>query len=122
VRGQDPEAAKELGDALVVILKNKNAIIVASTDLSHFYDSKTAAILDREMLNRFESFDPDSLFEAERSGTGFACGHAAVSAMLHAARGLGADKVQILNYATSGDITGDHASVVGYGAGVVTKK
>jgi hypothetical protein len=42
--------------------------------------------------------------------------------MLWAARELGADKVQILKYATSGDVTGDYSSVVGYGAAVVLKK
>ncbi|MBI5964880.1 MAG: AmmeMemoRadiSam system protein B [Chloroflexi bacterium] len=120
VRGQEPEVAKRLGDALAAILKNKNAIIVASTDLSHFYDQRTANALDHEMLNRFESFAPESIFEAEMTGKGFACGHAAVASMLWAARELGANKVQILNYATSGDITGDQSSVVGYGAAVVT--
>jgi AmmeMemoRadiSam system protein B len=122
LRAQEPAVAKELGDALVKILKGKNAILVASTDLSHFYDSHTAKILDDEMLARFASFEPDSIFAAEHTGKGFACGHAAVAAMLHAARGLGADKVQILKYATSGDITGDQSSVVGYGAAAVLKE
>jgi AmmeMemoRadiSam system protein B len=122
VRGQEPEVAKKLGEALAYILKNKNAVIVASTDLSHFYDSKMAGVLDYEMLTRFESFNPESIFEAERTGKGFACGHAAVASMLWAARALGADKVQTLKYATSGDVTGDQTSVVGYGAAVVLKK
>ncbi len=121
VRAQEPEVAKKLGHALAQMLKNKSALIVASTDLSHFYDQKTAKILDTEMLKRFESFNPESIFEAEQTDQGFACGHAAVASMLWAARELGADKVQILKYATSGDITGDHSSVVGYGAGVVLK-
>jgi len=119
IRAQEADIAKKLGIALAQTLKNKNALIVASTDLSHFYDQQTAKILDEEMLKRFESFDPDSIFEAEYMGVGFACGHAAVASMLWAARELGADKVQILKYATSGDVTGDHSSVVGYGAAVV---
>jgi AmmeMemoRadiSam system protein B len=119
VRGQEPETAQKLGHALAQTLKNKNALIVASTDLSHFYDQQTAKILDEEMLKRFESLNPESIFEAEYLSKGFACGHAAVASMLWAARELGADKVQILNYATSGDITGDYSSVVGYGAAVV---
>lgn len=119
VRAQEPEVAQKLGHALAQTLRNKNALIVASTDLSHFYDQKTANLLDQEMLKRFESFSPESIFEAEDTGEGFACGHAAVASMLWASRELGADKVQILKYATSGDITGDHSSVVGYGAAVV---
>jgi AmmeMemoRadiSam system protein B len=122
VRAQEPETSLQLGYALAQTLKNKNALIVASTDLSHFYDQQTAKILDTEMLKRFESFDPASIFQAEYKGKGFACGHAAVASMLWAARELGADKVQILKYATSGDVTGDHSSVVGYGAAVVLKK
>lgn len=122
VRGQEPEVAKKLGDALASVLENKKVLIVASTDLSHFYEQKTASILDHEMLKRFESFEPESIFEAERTGKGFACGHAAVASMLWAARALGANEVQILHYATSGDVTGDQSSVVGYGAGVVIKK
>ncbi len=121
VRAQEMDVAKKLGHALAQTLENKNAIIVASTDLSHFYDQQTAKIFDEEMLSRFESFDPESIFEAEQTGKGFACGHAAVAAMLWAARELGANKVQILKYATSGDVTGDHSSVVGYGAAVVLK-
>ena len=122
VRAESPIIAKKFGDALANVLNNKKALFVASTDLSHFYDSKTAAILDHEMLKRFESFDPDSIFEAEQTEKGFACGHAAVASMLWAAQSLGADNVQTLKYATSGDITGDHTSVVGYGAAVVLKK
>jgi len=119
IRAQEVNVAQKIGHALAQTLGNKNALIVASTDLSHFYDQQTAKILDEEMLKRFESFNPESIFDAERMGKGFACGHAAVAAMLRAARELGANKLQILKYATSGDVTGDHSSVVGYGAAVV---
>ncbi len=121
VRAQEVDVARQLGHALARVLKNKNALIVASTDLSHFYDQRTAGILDAEMLKRFESFDPESIFQAEYTGKGFACGHAAVATMLWAAQDLGANKVQTLKYATSGDVTGDYSSVVGYGAAVVLK-
>lgn len=122
VRAQERGVSMHLGVALAQTLKDRNAILVASTDLSHFYDQKTADTLDHEMLKCFESFDPDSIFEAERTGRGFACGHAAVAAVLWAAKSLGANRVQILNYATSGDVTGDHSSVVGYGAAVILKQ
>lgn len=121
VRDQEQVTAQHLGEALGKTLADKNAILVASTDLSHFYDQKTAHHLDHEMLKRFESFQPESIFEAEHTGAGFACGHAAVAAVLWAARHLGANAVQVVNYATSGDVTGDMSSVVGYGAAVVLK-
>lgn len=121
IRAQEVDVARKLGLALAKVLKDKNALLVASTDLSHFYDQTTAKMLDSEMLKRFESFDPQSIFEAEHTGKAFACGHAAVAAVLWASRELGANKVQILHHATSGDVTGDFTSVVGYGAGVVLK-
>ncbi len=119
---QDAVLTKKLGRALAQTIAKKNALIVASTDLSHFYDQQTANLLDAEMLKRFESFQPESIFDAEESGQGFACGHAAVAAMLWAARELGGNHVQILKYGTSGDVIGDFSSVVGYGAGVVTQQ
>jgi AmmeMemoRadiSam system protein B len=121
IRAQEAVIARQLGRALAQTLRGKNALLVASTDLSHFYDQRTAGILDAEMLRRFESFDPESIFEAEHTGKAFACGHAAVASMLWAARDLGANKVQILKYATSGDTSGDYTRVVGYGAAVVLK-
>ncbi|NWG07969.1 MAG: AmmeMemoRadiSam system protein B [Chloroflexi bacterium] len=121
VRAQDRRVSQGLGRALAGVLRGRNFALVASTDLSHFYDQNTAAVLDAEMLRRFESFDPDSIFEAERTGKGFACGHAAAAAVLWSARELGADTVKILYHATSGDVTGDYSSVVGYGAAAILK-
>lgn len=121
LHAQQREIAAKLGHALAVLLKNRNALLVASTDLSHFYPEATANQLDNEMLRRFESFDPESIFDAEEQGKGFACGHAAVATLLYAAKELGANKIQVVKYATSGDTTKDYASVVGYGAAVITK-
>ncbi len=122
VRAQDPRISKGLGKALANILHDKNYALVASTDLSHFYDQKTANRLDNEMLRQIEAFSPEGVFEAERTGKGYACGHAAVAAVLWAARELGADTVKLLNYATSGDVTGDYSGVVGYGSAAILKQ
>lgn len=121
IHAQEPDVAQKLGHALAQVLKGRNALMVASTDLSHFHEQLTAERFDREMLRRFESFDPESIFEAEQAGKGFACGHGAVAAVLWAARELGANRVQILHHATSGDAAGDYSSVVGYGAAVVLR-
>jgi AmmeMemoRadiSam system protein B len=58
----------------------------------------------------------------EREERGQACGLGALTAVLWAAKALGGNTVQILRHATSGDITGDTSSVVGYGAAVVLKQ
>ena len=121
IRAQEANIAKKLGLALAKVLKGKNALLVASTDLSHFYDQSTANALDSEMLRRIGTFDPESIFEAEQTGKAFACGHAAVAAVLWAARELGANRVRVLRHATSGDVTGDYSSVVGYGAAAILK-
>ena len=119
LRDQSPRVAQAVGHALAEVLRNRSALLVGSSDLSHFYPSPTARQLDREMLARLESFDPQALLQAEEEGVGFACGRGALAAVLWAARDLGADRVRVLNYANSGDVTGDDESVVGYGAAAI---
>jgi AmmeMemoRadiSam system protein B len=121
VRDQSTQVAQSLGKSLAQTLKGRHGLLVASTDLSHFYPQRTANKYDRELLNRIESFDPNAVLKAEEEKKGFACGRAAVAAVLWAAQELGADQVQILNYATSGDVSGDYYRVVGYGAAVIMK-
>lgn len=121
IRDQSAQVIKSLGFALAEVLKTRSVLLVASTDLSHFYPQSSAARLDKEMLRRIESFDPQAVLQAENEGVGFACGRGAVAAVLWAARELGGNHVQVLHYATSGDVSGDYHQVVGYGAAVVTK-
>jgi AmmeMemoRadiSam system protein B len=121
VRDASPAMARLLGGALAKTLAGRNALLVASTDLSHFYTQQVAHTLDEEMLRRIEAFDPDGVLHAEEQGKGFACGRGALAAVLWAARELGADTVKILHYATSGDVTGDYSQVVGYGAAAVLR-
>ncbi len=121
VRSQSPRTAQMLGKALAQTVQGRSFLLVASTDLSHFYPEEVANQLDGEMLRRLKNFDPDDLFAAEHSGKGFACGVGAVAAVLWAARDLGANTVEVLHHSTSADETGDRASVVGYGAAAVLK-
>ena len=120
-RARDPRVSQGLGNALAQVLRGKNFVLVASTDLSHFYNQQTALAYDRAMLHAIEAFDPAKAFDLERAGKGFACGLGAFTAVLWAARQLGADTVKVLRHATSGNVTGDYASVVGYGAAVILK-
>jgi len=121
VRAQTPKVSRQLGEALAESLRGRNALLVASTDLSHFYTQKEAVSFDTEMLRRIESFSPDEVFNAEQEEKGYACGLGALAAVLWAAKGLGADTVKVLRHATSGDVTGDYSRVVGYGAAVIMK-
>jgi AmmeMemoRadiSam system protein B len=121
VRAREPVVSKKLGKALAQVLRGRNFVMVASTDLSHFYNQQTALTYDRAMLNAVESFDPEAAFDLERAGKGFACGLGAFTAVMWAAHELGADKVKVLRHATSGNVTGDYSSVVGYGAAVILR-
>jgi AmmeMemoRadiSam system protein B len=121
VRARDPRISQGLGKALAHVLRNKNFVMVASTDLSHFYNQQTALAYDRAMVNAVESFDPETAFDLERAGKGFACGLGAFTSVMWAARALGADKVKVLRHATSGNVTGDYSSVVGYGAAAILR-
>ncbi len=121
VRDQSIPVMEALGTALAEVLKGKNTLLVASTDLSHFYPQKIALKYDYEFLRRVETFDPQSVINAEEEGVGFACGRGAVAAVMWASKILGANKIQILNHATSGDIIGKYDEVVGYGAAVMTR-
>lgn len=120
-RAREPHVSEGLGKALAQVLRDRSSVMVASTDLSHFYSQQTALTYDRAMLNVIESFDPSGAFDLERAGKGFACGLGAFTAVMWAARELGADTVRVLRHATSGNVTGDYSSVVGYGAAAILK-
>ena len=120
-RAREPRVSRGLGKALAQVLRGRNFILVASTDLSHFYSQQIALTYDRAMLNAIEAFDPAEAFDLERTRKGFACGLGALTAVMWAARDLGANKVKVLYHATSGNVTGDYSSVVGYGAAAILK-
>jgi MEMO1 family protein len=121
VRALEEQVSEGLGKSLATVLRDRNFVLVASTDLSHFFKQDTALGYDRAMLSEIESFNPAGAFDLDRARKGFACGLGAFTAVLWAARKLGADKVKILRHATSANVTGDYSSVVGYGAAAILK-
>ncbi len=121
IRDQSARTIETLGQALATTLSQKRALLVASSDLSHFYTADAARELDGHMLSRIASFDPAGVLSADAEGAGFACGRGAIAAVLWAAKDLGADRVQILKYGNSGETTGDWNRVVGYAAAVITR-
>lgn len=121
VRGIDPHQSELFGQHLFELIKDRKALIVASTDLSHFYPQAVAEILDKEMLDQIKSFSIENVYRTEFEGKGYACGLGAVMISMAVSKMLGADKIEILHHSTSGNQTGDFSSVVGYGAGVFVK-
>lgn len=112
---QDGDTCTQLADALVRLIgEDRKTLIVASTDLSHFHGNEQAKRLDQEFIRHLRAMDPKGLVEGLSKGTCEACGGGPTVTTLIAARALGADRAEILRYATSGDVSGDHKSVVGY--------
>jgi AmmeMemoRadiSam system protein B len=109
-----------LADAIVGACQGRRPLIVASTDLSHYFDAKMAGTLDRRVQDYVSAFDPEGLLdlfeeypEHER-GRYVACGGGAAIAVMKAARSLGATHGRVLKYAHSGEVSGDYDGVVGY--------
>ncbi len=121
VHTQSANVAQQVGLALAEVLAGKNALLVASTDLSHYYPQNIAVEYDTEMLRRIESFSPEQVIVAERERKGYACGLGALAAVLWAAKALGGETVKVLRHATSGDVTGKYSAVVGYGAAAILR-
>ena len=111
---QTAATAAALGDALAVALRGRRALLVASTDLSHYHDAATAAALDRVVIDCVARFDADALQAALDATPAHACGGGPTVAVMRAARAAGARDAVILNYGDSGDVSGDKSAVVGY--------
>ncbi len=114
-----------LADVLADALVGTRALLVASTDLSHYFDGQRAAELDGRVVDYVGRFDADGLLdeferypERER-GRYVACGGGAAVSVMRAARALGARQATVLKRADSGDVSGDKRQVVGYLAGIV---
>ncbi|MDQ2676106.1 MAG: AmmeMemoRadiSam system protein B [Actinomycetota bacterium] len=121
VMGRQERATIEaLAEALAYAASGRRALLVASTDLSHFFDAERAATLDGRVQAFVNTFDPDGLLalfedypEGER-GRYVACGGGPAISVMLAARELGAREGRVLKYGHSGEISGDNACVVGY--------
>jgi AmmeMemoRadiSam system protein B len=119
------ETITALAAALTRALAGRRALVVASTDLSHFFDAATAATLDRRVQEAVAALDPGALLEIfedypeQERGRYVACGGGPAISVLMAARALGARSARVLKYGHSGEISGDNSGVVGYLAAAV---
>ncbi|MCP4683140.1 MAG: AmmeMemoRadiSam system protein B [Desulfobacterales bacterium] len=112
---QDLDTCLKLSQALVQVMGNsKDTLLLASSDLSHFHTYSRAKEMDQKFIRHIQTLDPQALSKDLDSGGCEACGRGPVITSLLAAKALGADRSVVLNYANSGDVTGDHSRVVGY--------
>ena len=115
------QASQQLAESLADWIGTQRVLLVASSDLSHFHDYRTAVDLDSIVSERIEAYDPKGLSAALDSRRTEACGGGPIVAIMLASQALGADAATVLKYANSGDVTGDRSSVVGYLSAAIHK-
>src|SRR5262245_50784839 len=116
---QEEDTARVLGDGLASALADRDVLLVASTDLSHYHDAATASALDAGVIDHVSRLDADGLQRALTRRPDHACGGGPTVAVMRAARQLGATDAVVLKYADSGDVSGDKSAVVGYLAAAI---
>jgi hypothetical protein len=122
---QSYESSRALGVALAKLIqsdpKGGETLVLASSDLSHYHTYDDAVKLDRKSLSALQSWDYFSMSRNFQTRTWEACGGAPIVASMIYAERMGANRARVLKYENSGDVTGDHARVVGYSADVFVK-
>jgi AmmeMemoRadiSam system protein B len=111
---QSAENVDALADSLAKLLKDENALIIASSDLSHFHNYDKAKLLDDVVVENIAKYDYNKLAKDLKNGHCEMCGGGPVIATMKACEKLGANKSKVLLYRNSGDVSGDRDQVVGY--------
>ncbi len=111
---------RELGEGLARIAARHRALVVASSDMSHYVPAPVAREKDRMALDRLLALDARGLHDVVSQEGISMCGFVPATVMIVASVARGARRAEIVRYATSGDVTGDDASVVGYAGAVLS--
>ncbi|HYR04313.1 MAG TPA: AmmeMemoRadiSam system protein B [Nitrososphaerales archaeon] len=116
---QDKATARELGKGLAGLLKDvvdgeRSAVLIASSDLTHYEPASQAREKDTMLLKHVQALDVHAFYTTLERRNITACGFGAVASVMEACRLLGFEKGRLNAYATSGDVTGDNDAVVGY--------
>ena len=116
------ETAQDVAGAIASIAKDKNILVVASTDLSHFHPYAEARDLDTETVEQILNLKPEELARFFEKNPERACGRCPVVTAALYADMIGASERKILTYANSGDTAGDKSQVVGYVSAVFSEE
>ena len=112
---QDIKTAIDIGESMAKSIANtNNALLIASSDFTHYEPNDEAYRKDGELINAILSLDVSKFYDVLDRFAVSACGYGAIASVMKAVKHLGATKGQLLRYATSGNITGDMSAVVGY--------
>ena len=113
----DIEIAKSICSSVV----DKNILIIASSDFTHYEPQEYAENVDKQAINAILDFNPKKLYDMIYQQNLSMCGPGPITVMLIACKILGAKKAELLKYATSGDVSGMYDQVVGYASLIVSK-
>ena len=106
---------EDLGNAVARVVQTApDVVVIASSDMNHYESDAVTRIKDRKAIDQILSLDPAGLYDVIQRERISMCGFGPATAMLIAARQLGASSAALVEYATSGDISGDYDRVVGY--------
>jgi len=111
---QDLESSKEVGLAVAKAIAGKNAVVIASTDMTHYEPQRSAEKKDKAAIEAVLKMDEAKLYSTVEGFSISMCGFAPTMALMVTAKALGAKKAELLCYKTSGDVTQDYSAVVGY--------
>lgn len=116
------ESLNLLGEALADVIADADyrILIIASGDMNHYQSDEVTRVKDGKAIDRILALDARGLFEVVKREKISMCGLGPVVTMLTAAKRLGATAAELVKYATSADVSGDPASVVGY-AGIIVR-
>ncbi len=119
----DAAAYKEIGHAIATAIRdlNREAVIMASSDMTHYEPQESANSKDRQAIDAMLKLDEDELLKRVDELRITMCGYAPAVSLLTACKELGANKAELVMYQTSGDVIGDYRSVVGYAGIIVTR-
>jgi hypothetical protein len=117
---QSKEMAKIIGNAIARLAEKKQAIIIGSSDFTHYEQNEFAYEQDRALIEPILRLDIERFYDVLKNRKVSACGYGAIASTMIACEQLGATSGELLKYATSGDVTGETSSVVGYGSIVFT--
>lgn len=117
---QDRRTAEDIGDALAEIAKEKNTLLIASSDFTHYEPNEVAHKKDKELIKCIEELDLSKYYTVLERLDITACGYSAIASIVHASKLLGAERGELIRYASSGDIAGNKDSVVGYASIVIS--
>ncbi|MDQ7082930.1 MAG: AmmeMemoRadiSam system protein B [Aquificota bacterium] len=112
------DRAKDFGIYLGEVLKGKEALIVISSDMSHYISAEEASKKDRILISAMERLATDELYFKRVQYNITMCGFIPAVVGIEAAKVLGARQGVLIDYTNSGEVTGDHERVVAY-AGMV---